>query len=189
MQCKVTLQLVATICLAGFTALYVSGCGSKPAEPTPTENVKANEASDEHNHDHADHDHDEQAHAEEDSGHTHAAPHDGVLVPLGDHFANIEFVFLKEEGRLTAYVLDAHASAPVRITNQDMPVEISLPDGRKETLWLDAVANALTGETVGDTSEFVTVSDALKGLEAFDGAVPAITVMGMAFENVKFKYP
>ena len=52
-----------------------------------------------------------------------------------------------------------------------------------------AVANAATGETVGDTSQFVAGADWLAGVEAFDAVLPEVSIQGRVYRNVAFKYP
>ena len=78
---------ILAFALAGAMAVVVSGCG-------------------EHD-DHAGHDH--------GKGHAHTAPHGGTLVELGAHQGNVEFVRDAAGGKLTAYILDAHAENFVRV--------------------------------------------------------------------------
>ena len=54
---------------------------------------------------------------------------------------------------------------------------------------LNAVANELTGETVGDTSEFSVTAEALEGRRRFAGRVTSIEVRGMSFQEVAMSYP
>jgi hypothetical protein len=56
-------------------------------------------------------------------------------------------------------------------------------------LRLSAVANVLTGEAPGDTSQFEGQSDLLKGATQFDGIVVDVTLKGQQFKNVSFNYP
>ena len=82
----VPLLLPAT--LAGVL-LFVSACAKKSDADS-----------------HADHAH---------RGHVHTAPHGGVLIEVGDHQYNLEFVHDRSAGSLTVYVLDAHAENFVRV--------------------------------------------------------------------------
>lgn len=118
------------------------------------------------------------------AGHVHAAPHGGTLIELGSHFAHVELVFDSSSGALTGYVLDGEAEKSIRIEQKTLELRIS-----DFTLELAAVENTLTGETVGDTSEFAGRSDRLKGLAAFKGALTSVTVKGQTFRNVEFGYP
>ncbi len=128
--------------------------------------------------------------APKSSGHHHEAPHGGALVELGEHVASIEFVFESASGTLTAYVLDAHAENPVRLTGGALFVEIEL-DGNDEYIPLElrGVASSLTGESETNTSQFRGEERALRGQTTFGGTIPAITVRGAVFEEVTFRYP
>ncbi len=119
--------------------------------------------------------------------HGHSAPHGGTLVELGEHRFNLEFVRDAAAGKLTAYVLDAHAENFVRIKTTEMEL-IATVGADKRTLKLVAVANAATGETVGDTSQFETQADWLKTTEAFDAVVSVLWVGGTEFNQIKFHF-
>jgi hypothetical protein len=113
--------------------------------------------------------------------HHHTAPRGGTLVELGDEFAHLEFVFDAGAGRLTAYVLDGEAERGVRIAQDAIVLRL---DATGEAIRLEPVAGVLTGETVGDTSQFEAVSPALAGARQIVGVVEAVTVRGQAFQNV-----
>lgn len=136
-----------------------------------------------HDHDHA-HDH---VHADTDS-HRHEAPRGGVLVELGEHAAHVELLLDPEAGELTLYALDAHAEQAVRLTAPTLEVVVDTEQGELE-LELAAVASALTGERVGDSSEFRAADPGLVGLIGLSGRVPAIEVRGVLFEDVRFPMP
>jgi hypothetical protein len=119
--------------------------------------------------------------------HAHAAPHGGVLVELGDHEASLEFKFDAPRGILQAWVLDAHAENFVRTSQRSFEVE-AVAGGRGRLLDFVAVANTLTGETVGDTALFEVEAAWLRDAKAFDGRVKAITVRGKTFRDVAFTY-
>jgi hypothetical protein len=127
--------------------------------------------------------------------HEHTAPHGGTLVVFGDEFAHLELVLDPEEGKLTAYVLDGEAENPVRIKQEYIELKISIkgPDNRKGgpnfPLKLKAVANPLTGETEGDTSQFTGQSEHLKDVTNFEAVVIEVVVKGKEFKNVVFNYP
>lgn len=122
-----------------------------------------------------------------DHGHTHVAPHGGMLVELGDHYATLEFLHNAEEGRLTLHLLDGHAENPIRLTESEIVVEIS--KGEEDfSLPLQAREGTLTGESVGDTSEFSAVSPELVGASEFEGRIEKLSVRGKTFENIKFEY-
>lgn len=118
-------------------------------------------------------------------GHAHTAPHGGLLVEIGDHAYNLEFVRDAAAGKLTAYVLDGHAENFVRIPATEFEV-IAVVGGERKTLALKAVANAATGETVGSTSQFEATADWLKSAGDIPGTVSAVEIKGTRFQNVAF---
>jgi len=119
--------------------------------------------------------------------HAHVAPHGGTLVEVGEHQFNVELVHDADDGRLTAYVLDAHAEDFVRLPIRGFAI-IALVNGHRESLPMAAVGNPVTGETVGDTAEFSGVADWLKGRVAFDACIPAIDIRGTTFKDVRFAF-
>jgi len=145
-------------------ALAVAACGRK------------------HDHDHAGHDHDHSA------THTHVAPHGGTGVMLGEHEFNLEFVRDATAGTLTAYVLDAHMENFVRLPAPGFEV-IATVNGVRQPLALGAVGSPATGETIGDTAQFEAQADWLKTTAEFDAVIPAITVRGVTYTDVKFNFP
>jgi hypothetical protein len=127
------------------------------------------------------HDHDKKsAH----SAHVHVAPHGGTLVEIGEHAYNLELVHDPAAGKLTAYVLDAHAENFVRITAPSIALN-ALPGGKSTPLWLQAVANSSTGETVGSTSQFEVQADWLKTAGEFSGSF-TVDIRGTIFKDVAF---
>jgi hypothetical protein len=63
-----------------------------------------------------------------------------------------------------------------------------LPDGEAR-LTFAAVANAGTGETVGDTSQFVARADWLGGAGSFDAVLQEVSVRGRVYRSIAFNYP
>ncbi len=119
--------------------------------------------------------------------HAHVAPHGGTLIEIGDHQFAMELVHDAAAGRLTAYVLDAHAEKFVRLPLPGFTL-VALVNGRPESLTMAAVANPATGETVGDTSEFATEADWMRGRVAFDAYIPTIEIRGATFTDVRFAF-
>jgi hypothetical protein len=104
---------------------------------------------------------------------------------VGEHFAFLEVVLDGELGSLTAYVLDGEAEKAVRISQPSISVTFEMPQAvTNQTVVLAAKANALTGETVGDTSEFTVTSPVLKGQTAFTARVSELTVKGQTFKDL-----
>lgn len=119
--------------------------------------------------------------------HTHVAPHGGTLIEVGEHQFSIELVHDAAAGRLTAYVLDAHAENFVRLTSPTFTL-VALVQGQPQSLTMAAVANPSTGETVGDTAEFSAQAGWLRGRVAFDAYIPRIEIRGAVFLDVRFAF-
>ena len=123
--------------------------------------------------------------AADTDGHAHTAPHGGVLVELGDHFGFLEVVLDPDAGSVTAYVLDAGAEQAVRVVQPSISLTIEVPKAiANQTVVLAAKANVLTGETVGDTSEFVVIHPAFKGQTILSARVGELTVKGQTFRDL-----
>jgi hypothetical protein len=166
--------IATAVCTAVIFCLMASSCASET--PTEVGDVQTPQSS--------------SAPPTRSSGHLHEAPHGGSLVELGNHVASVEFVFESASGTVTAYVLDAHAQNPVRLTGGTLLVEIEL-DGNAEhiPLKLRGVANSLTGESETNTSQFRGAERALRGLTTFGGTIPSVAVRGNVFQEVSFRYP
>jgi hypothetical protein len=121
------------------------------------------------------------------AGHHHHAPNGGMLVELGEHQFNLEIKFDEARGVLQAWVLDGHAENFVRIAQSGLEVQATAPD-RARVLDFVAVANTMTGETAGDTALFEVPAEWLRTAKAFDGRLKAITVRGVTFNDVAFRY-
>lgn len=122
---------------------------------------------------------------ETETGHVHEAPHGGMLVELGDHFAYLELVLDAEIGSLTVYVLDAEAEQAVRIAQPTIGVTFDAPERMTgQAFTLEARANVLTGETVGDTSQFGVTDSALKGISVNGARIREVTVKGQTFRDL-----
>ncbi len=125
-----------------------------------------------------------------DVHHEHTAPHGGTLVVLGDEFAHIELVLDQTTGKLTGYVLDGEAEKSVRLSQKTVELKIHREDTQSDlTLQLSGVANVLTGEAEGDTSQFAAQSDALKGASEFHAEIVSIDIKGQTFTHINFEFP
>jgi hypothetical protein len=161
---KTTLRApLAVLLLCSF-----AGC-SKHSEHKDYSKAPGGEAHAGHNHSHA---------------HVHTAPHGGTLVELGNHAFNVELLRDPATGKLTAWILDAHAENFVRIASPAIEV-VAMPGGKFTPLSLAAVANPATGETVGSTSQFEVQADWLKTSGPFSGIV-TVEIRGTKFEKVAF---
>lgn len=102
----------------------------------------------------------------------------------------LEFVVDAGAGTLTVYVLDGGAEQAVRIAQPTVAVTFGAPQALAgQTLTLAAKANVLTGETVGDTSEFVVTHPALKGQTTFSSRVAEVVVKGQTFKDIAVTKP
>lgn len=136
------------------------------------------------------HDHEQGQTHETDAHHEHTAPHGGTLVVFGDEFAHIEFVLDQTTGKLTGYVLDGEAEKSVRLSQKTVELKIQREDTQSDfTLQLSGVANVLTGETEGDTSQFAAQSDELRGVSEFHAEVVSIAIKGQTFTHIDFAFP
>lgn len=132
---------------------------------------------------HADHAHSDSAHSDQAEGHTHSAPHGGLLVVLAEEFAHLELLHDPATGDLRAYALGGHAETPVRLTQVSIEIEV---EGIEGTLSLKAVPSALSGESVGDTSEFHLRDAKLKGVDFQAGVIQKVEMLGQQFESIAF---
>ena len=122
------------------------------------------------------------------SHHHHTAPHGGTLIEVGEHQFALEFVRDAAAGTLTLYVLDAHAENFVRLPLKSVALTLDVK-GRAESLTLAAVANELSGETVGDTAQFTAQAEWLKRDGEFAGRIAALEIRGTTFKDVAFTFP
>ena len=155
------MKSILMILVVFFCAICLIGCGS------------------DHPHEH------EHTHSEK---HYHEPPHGGAGVTLGDEDAHIEFLAEPQEGIIYAWFFKPHMSSYLRVDFGSFNVVIKRPDG-EVTLKFEAVANPGTGETVGDTSQFVSKVEWLGEEESFDAVLSEITVLGKVYKNVAFNYP
>ena len=122
---------------------------------------------------------------EKQGGHVHTAPHGGTLVELGEHAYAVELLRDRTAGKLMVWILDAHAENFVRIKSPTIEL-VAMPGGKFTPLSLAAVANAATGETVGDTSQFEVQADWLKTADDFAGII-TVEIRGTKFEKVGYE--
>ena len=174
----------------GGLCLLVAGCGQQD-EKTSGSSPDKHEAAASHTHE----DHHEGEEHSHGHSHAHTAPHGGTLVLMGDHFAFVELVLDSATGKMTGYILDGEAEKPVRISQPAIEMLILKPESPEtgppigDLIKLNAAANTLTGESVGDTSEFVVTSDLLKGKDHFEGIVQSVTIKGEEIKGVSFHFP
>jgi hypothetical protein len=171
------------VTLAAISAgsLMIAGCNQ-------TGNSTESAKTEEHGHAHgsgSDHSHDgkaDHAHAEK-SG----APHGGTPVQVGDHGFHLELVPDAVDGKMLAYVLDAHMEKEVSVSGGTF--ELVAKAGTEEhRLTFNPVTNA-PNTPADKTSVFSATVKNVNALTNFEGVIPKITLDGKTFENVKFSYP
>lgn len=165
-----------------------SGTGYKTAEELRKEKP-ATGADDKDDHDHA-HEH---------GDHEHKAPHGGALAELGEHAAHVEIVIDEDSGKITAYILDAHAENPLAADQRELALVIAEHDEHEHAEPADKKEEAkpaeehekplelkLTAEGEADkpATVFVGQSDKLKGHHHNDVTISEITVGGKPYKNV-----
>lgn len=126
--------------------------------------------------------------AAESSTMVHPPPHGGTTVKMGAN-AQLEFVLDPSSGLLTAYVLDGMGMGTQRSTAKTIELQVTPPGGQPTALSLASTANGLTGDTVGNSSQFGGTLPALKGQTAFTGVVKSFTAGGQTVSDVAFSYP
>jgi hypothetical protein len=126
---------------------------------------------------------------EEETHHHHAPPHGGTLLVLGEHVGHIEVLHDAAEGTLTLFVLDGHAEGPIRIDAPHFFLEVTLDGATPFEVRALPQANALTGETQGDSSEFKIVDERLKNVQRFRGRLAPLTLRGTQFPALEFAFP
>jgi len=108
-------------------------------------------------------------------------------VELGEEFAQVELLLDPDAGSLTAYVLDGDAEESVRLKQPSLRVSLQNGNGEPDlSLELSARADILTGETVGDSSEFSVTMPSLIGRKRVKGRIADMVVKGQEFQDVQF---
>lgn len=120
--------------------------------------------------------------------HEHKAPHGGTAVVLGQETYHLELVRDADAGKLTAYVLDGEMEEFIRVKAATFEV-VATVGGARQPLTFRAVANAATGETVGNTSQFEAQADWLRATASFDASLTSLEIKGTTFSAIAFNFP
>jgi len=120
--------------------------------------------------------------------HEDQPPHGGTPIGLGEDQFNLELVRDPAAGTLKAFVLDGEMEDFIRINAKVLEIDVE-HEGRKDTLKLLPVADAATGETVGDTCLFETRADWLKHADHFKGTIRSLAIQDQKFQSVAFAFP
>ena len=133
-------------------------------------------------------DHDGHGHSPSSGTHVHSALNGGMLVEVGEHGSGYDLeLCLHDEGFLQIYVLDAHAEGFVRIAQPTIEVIIPDANGTQQTLVCDAMADPVTGETVGDSALFTSIKRIDDQLP-LKGMIPSIQILSQSYENISFEF-
>jgi type IV pilus biogenesis protein CpaD/CtpE len=146
--------------LLALAAAFAGGCAKAPPAPAPGETAL----------------------------HRAEPPHGGTPVVLGQEEYQLELVVDRAAGRLQAYVLDGEMEDFVRSSSPALELTVALPGGPRP-LVLAAVANPVTGETIGDTALFEGHADWLRTTPDFEAELAKITIRGTPFTKVRFNFP
>jgi hypothetical protein len=130
--------------------------------------------------DHGGHDHDPNA------GHAHYSTHGGMRIEIGDHLGSLDLVLDAEAGELRGYVGNADMK-PVRTDMLAIRVRARV-DGNEVVLVLEAQADKVSGEKVGDTSYFLARHASLKGAKSLSGTIERVSLYGQDFPDIDFTY-
>ena len=120
--------------------------------------------------------------------HEHHPPHGGTPVVLGHEIYHLEFVLDPAQGTLSAYVLDGEMENFIRVAAPSFEL-VATVGGVPRKLFLSAVPNMATGESIGNTSLFETSADWLKTTKEFDAVITSLEVRGTTFTGVAFNFP
>ncbi len=116
--------------------------------------------------------------------HVHQAPHGGRLVEVGEELAHLELLWDADKASLTVYVLDGECESPVRIGQTELRL-----GGKDWNGKLHAIANVLSDEKIGDTSQFGGSLPSLRGRSEWSGEIGSLNIGGRTFERLPVAYP
>jgi len=120
--------------------------------------------------------------------HKDEPPHGGTAVALGDGSFHVEFVRDATNGRLDAYVLDGEMEEFVRASLPYFDA-VAMVGREIRPLRFEAVPNAATGETVGDTSQYSAQAGWLSYTDNFDLVVLRLDIGTASFTGITLHYP
>jgi len=108
------------------------------------------------------------AHEHAAGDHAHAAPHGGVVVPIGKYHA--ELVYVSKTGGVVLHLLEGDARTAFGLAGETLTAQFRVKgvDGFQP---VKLSAAPLAGEAAGISSRFSGASDALKDAQEFEAAV------------------
>ena len=160
--------------LTACSILVLAGCNQSSQTSSQSESA-------------VDHGHSHASGADHDHAHPSGTPHGGTPVQVGDHGFHLELVSDPIDGKLHAYVLDAHMEHYVKVPLTTFEL-VAKTDGQEERFTFTAVTNPPSGSAT-NTALFSASASNLASLANFEGVIPRITLGNETFENVTFSYP
>lgn len=103
---------------------------------------------------------------------------------VGEELAHLELLWDADKALLTVYVLNGECESSVRVRQTELQLQ-----GMDWGGSLKAVANALSEEKVGDTSQFSGSLPGLRGHSQWSGEIRSLTVSGRNFKHLPITYP
>lgn len=130
-------------------------------------------------------------HSQKEHSHSHEAPHDGLLIELGEHFGLMEILHDSKTGTLKAWFFDSCAENYVRIKKQRIEFVIhgrflNPPEESSVSFVMIPKSNILTGESVNSTSQYHVSHEKLKNSTRLKGMFLNINYKGNDFKNITF---
>ena len=137
-----------------------------------------------HDHDH-DHDH---GHDHEASGHSHEAPHGGILVDVENEFCHLEF--LREPGtkRFLMHSMRFHPEGALKFYAEKISVQAKVGEEVKEFELKPMELDGVT-PTKEPTSLYAAEIDWLGDDSVFEATLGDLTIEDKTLKNISFKYP
>lgn len=119
--------------------------------------------------------------------HVHQPLLGGELIPLGEHGEgyNLEILTTSDQ-HLSVYILDAHAENFVRLKQPKIELLIT-EQNVSQSIFLDAIADAATGETIGNTSHFRS-STPINPNRSTDGILQSIKIGAKEYNQTKISF-
>jgi hypothetical protein len=134
---------------------------------------------------------DSHSHGEQSSGHSHeshAPPHGGTPVIVGEDRFHLELVLDAAAARMQAYVLDGHLEGYVAVAETNLLL-VARFGGNEERLSFHRAADPASGKVPAKSSLFEGNAAWLGTTRAFEGSFPTITLNGTTFTNITFSFP
>lgn len=123
--------------------------------------------------------------------HHHKAPHDGILIEIGNHFGLIEMVHDSKSGELKLWFLNSCADQYVRVKEQKIELVVhgrflNPSSDQLVTFILKPKTNILTGESKESTSQYHVKNQSLINVTRLKGMILNVNYKQVDFKNLTF---